>query len=101
MKIISFSKLRYFFEKHKDSEKPLRAWYKIFSQSSFKNLSEIKNLYPSADPVKSFTVFNIGGNKYRLVVKIDYIRQRAYIRHVLTHKEYNKNYWKTDNWFDA
>jgi mRNA interferase HigB len=59
----------------------------------------MKNDYPSADLVGRFTVFNIGGNKYRLIVRIEYERQEVYIRHLLTHAEYDTDKWKQDEWF--
>jgi len=52
--------------------------------------------FPHADPVGECTVFNIGGNKYRLITKIRYNKQRVYIIHVLTHKEYDREKWKDD-----
>jgi HigB_toxin, RelE-like toxic component of a toxin-antitoxin system len=52
--------------------------------------------FPHADPVGECTVFNIEGNKYRLITKIRYNKQRVYIIHVLTHKEYDREKWKDD-----
>lgn len=49
--------------------------------------------------VGNFTVFNIKGNNYRLIVNINYIKQIIYIKYVLTHTEYDKNYWKRDPYF--
>ena len=55
---------------------------------------EARNDFPHADPVDEFTVFNIGGNKYRLVTAINYQYQMVYIRHILTHAEYSRGKWK-------
>jgi mRNA interferase HigB len=54
----------------------------------------LKTFFASANQVDKFTVFNIGGNKVRLIAAIHYNCQRVYIRHVLTHSEYDKNKWK-------
>ena len=52
--------------------------------------------YPHADQVGKFTVFNIGGNKYRLIAVIHYNRGKVFVRHVLTHAEYDEGNWKED-----
>ena len=61
----------------------------------FRNFAELKELFPSADQVANKTVFNIGGNKYRLIAALHYNRGRVYIRAILTHREYDKGNWKT------
>jgi mRNA interferase HigB len=58
------------------------------------NFAELRAIFPSADHVGGLTVFNIGGNKARLIAVIHYNTERVYIRHVLTHSEYDKNKWK-------
>ena len=65
-------------------------------KARWRNLDEVQEIYPHADPVGDCTVFNIGGNKYRLVSKIRYQYQRIYVIHVLTHKDYDKGKWKYD-----
>jgi mRNA interferase HigB len=55
--------------------------------------------FPSADLVERLTVFNIAGNKFRLITRVEYQRQEIYIRNVLTHAEYDKEDWKRDPWF--
>ena len=55
--------------------------------------------WPSADIVERLTVFNIGGNDFRLIARVEYQRQEVYIRAVLTHAEYSKEDWKRDTWF--
>jgi mRNA interferase HigB len=56
----------------------------------------LREILPSADKVGNLTVFNIGGNKIRLIAAIHYNTQCLYIRHVLTHKEYGKEKWKVE-----
>jgi mRNA interferase HigB len=94
MHIISRKALRLFWEDHPDSELPLARWFKIVQRTEFSNLSELRATFPTADPVGDWIVFNIGGNKYRLVTSIHFNRSRVYIRHVLTHQEYDKGTWK-------
>ncbi len=57
-------------------------------------MADLRKTYPHADAVGDFTVFNIGGNKYRLATQINYQSGRIYIRHVMTHEEYSKEGWK-------
>lgn len=64
------------------------------TKTDFGSFAELKRVYGSADKVGKFTVFDISGNKYRLVVAIHYNRKKVYIRHVLTHAEYDQDKWK-------
>ena len=75
---------------------PLDNWYRPTKRAAWKSLAEIRRDYPHADLVGSCIVFNIGGNKYRLITKIKFERQTVYIRFLLTHREYNKGGWKND-----
>jgi len=92
MRIVAIKKLREFWESgHANSEQPLKVWYQIFKQNSFCNPSEIKRLFPNCSFVQNNRiVFNISGNKYRLVVFIRYDIQILYIRFIGTHAEYDK-----------
>jgi len=94
MKVISKARIVEFIKKHPDSENPLNAWYSIMSKTEFKSPADLRKTFPSADPVDNFTVFNIGGNKYRLIAAIHYNRGMLYIRNILTHSEYDKNKWR-------
>jgi mRNA interferase HigB len=94
MHVISRKALRIFWEREPDSQLSLRRWYKIRSTTEFGNFAELRQTFPSADLVDDLTVFNIGGNKYRVVASIHYNRQRAYVRDVLTHAEYDQGNWK-------
>ncbi len=103
MHIISRLKLTNFASLHRDAKAPLDAWFKNASRSNWHSLSQIKTVYPHADLVGRLVVFNIGGNKYRLVCKVSYARPgnggTIYIRGVYTHAEYDKGDWKNDAWF--
>jgi len=63
-------------------------------QGDFGSIEEVRSVFPSADKVGKLTVFNIGGNKVRLITAIHYNRKKIYIRAVLTHKEYDEGSWK-------
>ena len=70
------------------------SWYRISKRAAWQNLAELREDFSHADSVGDFTVFNIGGNKYRLIVVIKYRWQVIFICHVLTHKEYSQEKWK-------
>jgi len=76
----------------------LDAWYRTAKSAKWNSLQEVHQTYPSADGVpvgaKVFTVFNIGGNSFRLIVEINYETKRIFLRYVLTHAEYDKGDWK-------
>jgi mRNA interferase HigB len=68
-------------------------WHKIASAASWRNLMEVRKVYPSADLVGPYTVFNVKGNAYRLIVKIEYRWQMIFLKHLLTHAEYDRKEW--------
>ena len=95
MHIISRKALRMFWTQHPDSEGPLSRWFKIMNQTQFHSFAALRRTFPSADIVGKFVVFNIAGNKYRLIVSIHFNRSKVYIRHVLTHQAYDRGGWMT------
>jgi mRNA interferase HigB len=99
MCVISKRTLREFWEKHSNSQTGLVLWYQRVSDSRFENFSSLRQVFPSADLVGNFIVFNISGNNYRLITYIDYEYQIAFVRAVLTHADYDKDNWKNDEWF--
>ena len=94
MRVISRKRLKAANERHGDLEGPLETWYRVAKHAKWQNLQEIRRTYPSADSVEGYTVFNIKGNDYRLVVKIEYRFGMIFIKNVLTHAEYDKGDWK-------
>jgi mRNA interferase HigB len=74
---------------------PRRRWLKIAERAEWSDFAALKTAFPSADLVGTQIVINIGGNKYRLVLEIFYRDQVVLVRHVLTHKEYDKGQWKS------
>jgi mRNA interferase HigB len=90
MRIISKKILKEFWEIHKDAEQPLRAWHAKTKQANWKSTDDVKNDYRNASFVATNRViFNIKGNKYRLIVVINYQYQIIYIRFVGSHNEYD------------
>jgi mRNA interferase HigB len=94
MHIISRKTLQQFWEQYPDSRSSLIHWYKIVKKSNFSTFNDLRQTFHSADKVGELIVFNIGGNKYRLIASIHFNRSKVYIRHVLTHSEYDKGAWK-------
>ena len=99
MHVISRKKLRDFCQEHANSCEILDDWYITASKADWRNLVQVESVYPKAEAVGNFTVFNIKGNKYRLISSINYDKQVIYIKYVLTHAEYDKDYWKNDPYF--
>jgi len=96
MHILSKKALVNFWLTHKEAEKQLRVWYSICKKTNFENFAQLKRPFGSVDKVGKFTVFDIGGNKYRLIAVVHYTRRKIYIRHVLTHEEYDLGHWKRE-----
>lgn len=94
MHIVTRKRLNEFASLHPDTKNALTQWYKTAKQSEFNSFVELRERFPSADQVGKLTVFNIGGNKARLIAAIHYNRQKIYIRAVLTHAEYDEERWK-------
>lgn len=94
MHVIAKPALVDFWTIHQPAEKPLQAWYHTMESEVFTDFNDLHNTFPSADLVDGLTVFNIGGNKYRLIAAIHYNRRKVYIRSVLTHAEYDRNDWR-------
>ena len=91
MRVIAKKILRDFWQIHEDSKEQLLSWYHEASKATWKNPNAIKREYPNASILNdNRVVFNIKGNHYRLVVRINYHYQMVWIRFVGTHKEYDK-----------
>lgn len=95
MHVISRKKLNDFAERHPDCRAALAQWYREMKRVRFTDIAAVRMAFPHADKVGKFTVFNVGGNKVRLIAAIHYNRGKIYIRHVLTHREYDKGAWKS------
>ncbi len=99
MRVISLKRLREFWERHPDAEEPLRLWYRTALHAEWRSLSEVRRTYPHADGVRvpdggTLTVFNVGGNKYRLIARVRYDYRLINVRCVMTHAAYDRGDWK-------
>jgi mRNA interferase HigB len=93
VRIISRKKLRQFWEKppYRDAEQPLKAWFREVAKADWSKPADIKTMFRSASLVQNNrVVFNIAGNKYRLIVRVNYPYRVVYIRFVGTHKQYDE-----------
>jgi mRNA interferase HigB len=80
--------------KHPDAEVALQNWFDAARQAEWHCLEDIRQTYPATDMVGVLAIFNIRGNRYRLIVRMSFRRQRIYIKEFLTHAEYDKGTWK-------
>ena len=99
MNVITRKRIVEFAKRHRDAAGPLNMWYRTARRAHWHDLQDVRVTFPHADAVEvnsgnTVTVFNIGGNKYRLVAAIHYNRQRVYILLLMTHAEYGKDNWK-------
>jgi mRNA interferase HigB len=91
LRVIAKKILRDFWTKHADCEQQLKSWFQEAEKSNWKNSHDVKNEYPSASVIgDNRFVFNINGNNYRLIVKINFTYKMVWIRFIGTHKEYDK-----------
>jgi mRNA interferase HigB len=100
MRVISKARLKHFWEiaGHENAEGPLRAWYTHVNSKSvaWQSWGDVKADFSSASIVGKCVIFNIGGNKYRLVTRILYVSQKVFVLKVMTHKEYDEDKWKDE-----
>jgi mRNA interferase HigB len=97
MHIISIKMLREFWKKHPEAESVLREWYSVVEHTEFIDFNHVRSFFNSADYVPPYTVFDVGGNNYRLVVIVRYRFKKVFVHKVMTHREcddWNKLYRK-------
>jgi mRNA interferase HigB len=90
VRVISNKRLVDFAALHPKATVILQSWRKVLESNRFAHFADLKAAYGSVDRVGQFFVFDIGGNKYRLIAAIHFDRQVAYVRHVFTHAEYDR-----------
>ena len=96
MRLIAIKNLRANACRYPDAKKAVKTWYLVVKNAAWSSLEDVREVYRDAESVGNFTIFNIKGNNYRLIVGINYVKQRAYFKFFLTHAEYDKDYWKND-----
>ena len=94
MRILGQVTLQRAARKHADAANALAMWKAAVTAATWTNLAQLKADFPFADYVRPFTIFNVKGNKYRLVALIEYAEQVVIVRDVLTHATYDKEKWK-------
>jgi mRNA interferase HigB len=99
MHLISFGKLKEAASIYPDVADIVRNFARKVEISDWQNLIDVQADYKSAEAVGNFTVFNIKGNRYRLILSIDYDAQIAYFKYFLTHADYDKEQWKNDPYY--
>jgi mRNA interferase HigB len=91
LRVIAKKTLRDFWTKHPDCEQQLKSWYRETEDATWKNMNQIKKFYPSASILAdNRIVFNIKGNNYRLIAKVNFNYQMVWIRFIGTHAQYDK-----------
>jgi mRNA interferase HigB len=92
MQVIARRTLRLFWEQHNQAENPLRAWYSLVAAAEWRSPQDVKEMFgASVDFVgDNRVIFNIGGNKYRLIAHVAYRFRRVLIKFVGTHEEYDR-----------
>ena len=96
MRIVAKSTLQDFWEVHPDAEGPLRAWIRVASRETWRNFGDVRAVYSHADRVGKYTVINIGGRKFRLVIHIHFQTSIIFIHRMLTHKDDDDGGWKDE-----
>ena len=94
MRIIKRGALVAFCEEHPDSRPGLESWCAAIRRANWNNPAELKAVYHNADLVGRRTAFDIAGNKYRLVARVNYQSQRIFVLYILTHADYDRGAWK-------
>jgi mRNA interferase HigB len=94
MHVISKKKLREFWERYPNAKPPLEAWYQVARYAEWETFADVRATFNAADRVGRFTVFDIGGNKFRLIAVIHFNRGKLFVRHILTHAGYDDGKWK-------
>jgi mRNA interferase HigB len=94
VRVISRKRLKEAQATHADLFEPLNAWWNVATHAEWRTLADVRRVYRDADAVERYTVFNIKGNKYRLIVRIEYAKHLIFVIAVLTHSQYDKGAWK-------
>lgn len=94
MKVVHWGRARQFFQEHRQAEEPLKQWRLAVQAARWKSFPDVRKTFRSADWVDGKIVFDIKGNDYRLIAIAEFEKENLYIRHVLTHEQYDRGDWK-------
>jgi mRNA interferase HigB len=92
--VISKAAIRSFSQLYPVALEPLLHWYGVTKRAKWQTPADVRSDFGHAGFVGKYTVFNVAGNKYRLVAEIRYMYQIVYVRHILAHREYDRGRWK-------
>jgi mRNA interferase HigB len=101
MRMISYGILRAFIRLDATAAEAMNRWYELAEEAGWKSLVDVRQTFPHCDPVtvasgNTVYVFNVGGNKWRIICAIHFDWGRLYILRVLTHRQYDRNQWLKD-----
>ena len=96
VRIISEKALREFWQQHGESKNALQEWIKVVRSADWESFSDVRKTFNHADIYGKCVIFDVGGNKYRIIGKVGYRFRIVYIRFVLTHGQYDENKWQAD-----
>ena len=101
MRVISKRRLREFWENHPDARRALESWFKTAESADWTSFQDVRGTFSSASGVPlecgiTAIVFNVAGNKYRLITRIDYAFRVVYVMMVLTNAQYDTDKWKDE-----
>ncbi len=96
MRVISKRALREFWKNEPIAKKPLEDWYRSVVKTDWETFADVRKTFRRADVFRDCVIFDIGGNKYRLIAKIRYQRKKVFVRFVMSHFDYDKDNWKSD-----
>jgi mRNA interferase HigB len=95
MHVVSHKAIRIFCEEHPQARSAMDHWYRVAKQATWDSFADVKQSFNTADFVAPHVVFDIGGNKYRLIAELNFARRVLFIRYIMMHKEYLKGAWKS------
>lgn len=101
MHILSWGKIREFIDRHQEGHVSMKTWFDCLASRQYKDFNDLRSVFPSVDRVRLKSgqeryVFNVAGNKYRVICSIHFNRSKVYVRFVLTHAEYDRETWKNE-----
>ena|ERR1700675_219289 len=96
VRVISRKKIREASERHSEWEASLSAWYRIVKKAAWKNFPDVKQSWRNSDKAGTCIIFDISGNRCRLIAYINFRTQKVYVLHILSHVEYGRDRWKND-----